>query len=84
MAFLLLTFSPLISHHHSPLILSPLNDMVSLFPSTEYIYHSWDLPEGSKEAEELLEALDSCYEEIRTMDDFFGWCKENINIGSRS
>ena len=61
-----------------------LNDMVSLFPSTEYIYHSWDLPEGSKEAEELLEALDSCYEEIRTMDDFFGWCKENINIGSRS
>ena len=55
-----------------------LNDMITYVPFSNYIYRIWDLDESEVEAIDFKEAVESCYEELNSVPDFFLWCKENI------
>lgn len=62
-----------------------LSSFLSKFEYGDYIDHIWDIENNeSKEALEMKDAIEICFEELMSVPYFFSWCSENKKKTLRS
>lgn len=62
-----------------------LSSFLSKFEYADYIDHIWDIENiENKEALELKDAIETCFEELMSVPYFFSWCAENKEKTLRS